>query len=61
MEQTRKTYKRMFRNYEKMKVTCTSGKFKTRFANGSYLLLFGKRELQSFEISSYFEISTSFF
>ena len=35
----------------KMKTTSSSGILKTMYHNGSYLLLFGKRKLQSFEIS----------
>ena len=36
----------------KMKTTSSSGIIlKTMYHNGSYLLLFGKRKLQSFEIS----------
>ena len=38
-------------NYEKMKVTCISGIFKTIYHNGTYLLLLGQRKLQSFGIS----------
>ena len=32
-----------------MKVTSSSGIFKTVYHNGSYLLLFGERNSQSFE------------
>ena len=35
----------------KMKTTSSSGILKTMYHNGSYLLLSGKRKLQSFEIS----------
>ena len=35
----------------KMKTTSSSGILKTLYHNGNYLLLFGKRELQSFEVS----------
>ena len=38
-------------NYEKIKVTSSFGIFKVICHNGSYLLLLGKRKLQSFEIS----------
>ena len=34
-----------------MNVTSSSGIFKTTSHHNSYLLLFGKRKLQSFEIS----------
>ena len=34
-----------------MKITSTSGIFKTIYINGSYLFLFGKRKLQSLEVS----------
>ena len=34
-----------------MKPTSSPGILKTIYHNGSYLLLFGKRKLQSFEIS----------
>ena len=34
-----------------MKLTGSSTIFKTIYHNGSYLMLFGKRKLQSFEIS----------
>ena len=34
-----------------MKITSSSGILKTVYHNGSYLLLFEKRELPSFEIS----------
>ena len=41
-----------YANYEKMKVTSSFGILKTKYHNGSYLLLFGKGKfLQSFEIS----------
>ena len=35
----------------KIKTTSSSGVLKTMHHNGSYLLLFGKRNLQSFEMS----------
>ena len=35
----------------KIKAISSSGILKTIYHNGSYLLLFGKRKLQSFEIS----------
>ena len=34
-----------------MKTTSSSGILKTVYHNGRYLLLFGKKKLQSFEIS----------
>ena len=37
--------------YEKLKMTTSSGMYKTVYHNGSYLLLFGDRKLLSFEIS----------
>ena len=41
-----------YTNYKKMNVTSGSGIFETIHANNcNYLLLFGKRELMSFEIS----------
>ena len=39
------------KKYEKMKVTSSSGIFKAIYYNDSNILLFGKRELQNFEIS----------
>ena len=36
------------KNYDKMKVTSSSGVFKTIYHIGSYLLLFEKRRLQKF-------------
>ena len=36
-------------NYGNMKITSSSGVSKTIYPNGSCLLLFGKRKLQSFE------------
>ena len=36
---------------EKLKITGSSGVYKTVYYNGSYLLLFGDRKLLSFEIS----------
>ena len=43
-----------YTNYKGMKIINSSGIFnnKTICHNSSYFLLFGKRELQSFEISS---------
>ena len=35
--------------YEKLKINSSSEKHKTIYHNGSYLLLFGKRQLLSFE------------
>ena len=35
----------------KMKTTSSFGILKIVYCNGSYLLLFGKKKLQSFEIS----------
>ena len=50
-------------NYEKMKLTRSSGIFKTIYHNGSYLLLFGKDIYKDLKFhlndSSYFEIRTS--
>ena len=34
-----------------MKVNSSFGIFETIYSNGSYSLLFGKRKLQSFEVS----------
>ena len=39
-----------YTNYAKMKMNRSSGISKTIYDNGGYLLLFGKKELQSFEI-----------
>ena len=36
---------------KKIKITGNSGIYKTIYHNGSYLLLFGKKKLLSFEIS----------
>ena len=38
-------------NYEKVKISSTSGMHKTIYHNGSHLLLFGKKKLQRLEIS----------
>ena len=45
-----KTSKNKFENFEKMKGTSSSGKFKTIHNAGSYLLLHEKRKLQGLEI-----------
>ena len=39
------------KNKQKTKRTSSSGTYKTRYHNGSYLLQLGKRKLLSFEIS----------
>ena len=39
----------------------SSGIYKTRYYNDSYLLLLGKRKLQSFDNFSYLEIIPSLF
>ena len=40
-----------YKKYEKIKITGNSEIYKTIYHNSSYLLLLGKKKLQSFEIS----------
>ena len=40
-----------YRNYEKMKVISSFRILKNKYHNVIYLVLFGKRKLQTFEIS----------